>query len=299
MIDGVARWRVLASVMALALGACGGASSGERAAMPDVAATDRSADDMGLATADDDGAAETIGASQAPPPPPPILVVAGEHTAIEGPTPTLRITSPRDGTVVRRGSVMIQAELRDWELVSPQGPHVHLIVDDEPYMAIRDLSQPLDLNALMTQYLHHELSEGTHLIRMFPSRAHHESVKSEGAFATLVVHYRSRTEGFAFDPAAPLLTYSRPKGCNVLGSRVLLDFFVSHADLSPEGHRVRYVIDDGAASGDVTSWVPHWIENLPLGTHRIRLSLIGPDGQPVPGAFNDTTREITVAESCP
>jgi hypothetical protein len=134
-------------------------------------------------------------------------------------------------------------------------------------------------------------------VRVFPSRAHHESVKDAGAFATVTFVYQSPTEGFAFDPRAPLLTYSRPKGCNVAGSRVLLDFFVTNATLAADGTRVRYAIDD-AVTGDIASWAPHFIENLPLGEHRIRLTLVGADGAPIAGPFNDTTRTITVAESC-
>jgi hypothetical protein len=51
-------------------------------------------------------------------------------------------------------------------------------------------------------------------------------------------------------------------------------------------------------SGEITSWQPHYIENLPVGEHEIRLTLIGPDGEPVEGLFNDTTRTFSVAESC-
>ena len=36
---------------------------------------------------------------------------------------------------------------------------------------------PIDLDAVMQQNLGHGLTEGTHVIRMFPSRGHHESVK--------------------------------------------------------------------------------------------------------------------------
>ncbi len=77
---------------------------------------------------------------------------------------------------------------------------------------------------------------------------------------------------------------------------MLLDFYLDNVDLAPDGHKVRYTIDD--VSGEITSWTPHYIENLPVGEHQIRLTLIGPDGEPVPGLFNDTTRTFSVAESC-
>lgn len=60
---------------------------------------------------------------------------------------------------------------------------------------------------------------------------------------------------------------------------------------------MRYAID--GRGGDITAWAPHWIENLPSGEHTVRLTLVDAQGEPVPGPFNDTTRTITVAESCP
>lgn len=297
---------ILALTLALAgiplvLG-CGG--SDIRAPMPDVTVTDRSADDLELApleapTAGGEAtdAGDGAGADAAPPeaaaslsaPP---LVVVGESEPIAGPTPSLRVTAPRTGATIRSGAVTVRFQLRDWELASPHGPHVHLILDDEPYVAIRDAGAPIDLATAVG----HPIAEGTHVLRMFPSRGHHESVKDAGAFAVVVFHYGRATEGFSFDPAAPLLTYSRPKGCNVAGGRVLVDFFVSNVTLAPEGHHVRWTLD--GRSGDITSWAPHWIEGLGEGSHTLRLVLVDAAGSPVPGMFNDTTRTFTVAASC-
>ncbi len=149
----------------------------------------------------------------------------------------------------------------------------------------------------MQDSLGHELAPGTHVLRIFASRGHHESVKDPRAFASLVFHYQERTEDHPFDADAPHLVYSRPKGCNVVGSRVLLDFYLHNLEeLSAEGHRVRYTIGD--VTGEITSWQPHYIENLPVGEHQLQLTLLGPDGEPVDGPFNDTTRTFSVAESC-
>lgn len=282
---------------------CGG--SDVRAPFPNVTVTDQSADDMGLAapeaetsggeeSASSEEGEEAPSAERAPPAPPRLVV--GETTPLEGTTPRLRITAPEDGATIRSGNVTVRLNLTDWPLAAPTGPHVHLIVDDEPYIAIRDVSAPIDLNALVQSSLGHELAEGTHVVRVFPSRGHHESVKDAGAFAAVTFHYRRRTEGFSFDASAPLLTYSRPKGCNVAGERVLVDFFVTHATLAPGGTRVRWTLD--GRTGEITAWLPHWIELLPIGEHSLRLELIGPDGAPIPGPFNDTTRRFTVAERC-
>lgn len=273
---------------------CGGSS--ERAEYPSTASTDQSADEMGLASADEGTTDAEPAQEEAPPAPPPPMVVQGVTTAIEGETPSLRVTAPRAGQTIRSGPVMVRFTLQHWELASPAGPHVHVIVDNEPYIAVR-ATEPFDLAALVQANLGHPLAEGTHVLRMFPSRGQHESVKDPGAFAVVVFHYGHATPDFAFDPTAPLLTFSRPKGCNPMGSHVLLDFFVANAQLGPDGYRVRYTLD--GTSGLITSWEPHWLENLGEGEHTIRLELLDMAGNPVPGMFNDTTRTFSVAGTCP
>lgn len=234
-----------------------------------------------------------------PPPPPPVQVVAGENTPIEGTLPSLQIQAPRNMAKIARAPVSVRANLRNWSLAPDPGNHVHFIVDNEPYIAVRDLSHPVDLAALVHDNLGHDLAPGTHVLRMFPSRPQHESVKDVHAFAVVQFVYQTPTDGFTFDAHAPMLTYSRPKGCNVSGSRVLLDFFLANVPaLSADGFRVHYTID-GSTTGDIASWVPHFIENLPDGEHTVQLTLLGADGNPVAGPFNDTTRTITVAAECP
>lgn len=273
----------------LAYAGCGG--SDVQPAMPDVTVTDQSADEMGLAQPPH----ETVGgidiAMQ------PVRLVAGTRSDIEGEAPTVRIVSPRANRTYRaNGRIDLTVRVTDWELQPAPGRHIHVIVDNEPYIAVRDVSSTINLAELVEANLGQPLAGGTHVLRVFASRATHESVKTDGAFASVVFHVGQRTAGFSFDGDAPLLTYSRPKGCYTTGSSILLDFQVRGAELSADGMRVRYVI--GGIEGSIVDWVPHTIENLPAGEHPIHLWLVDADGELVPGPFNDTTRDVTVADSC-
>jgi hypothetical protein len=231
------------------------------------------------------------------PPPPPVQVVAAENTPLEGAAPTVKLRTPTNGQLIKADKVDVTFDVKNWGLAPDPGNHIHLIVDNEPYIAIRDTSKPVDLNAVVLKELGHPLSEGTHVIRVFPGRAHHESVKEAGAFDVRVFHFKSKTADFKFDPKAPLLTYSRPKGCSDAGSRVLLDFYVTNTKLGPTASRVHYTID-GNTSGDIVSFTPHYIENLPVGEHQLHVTLQDQNGSPVSGLFNDTTRTIKVAPDC-
>jgi hypothetical protein len=231
-----------------------------------------------------------------PPPPPPVQVVASESTPIEGAKPSLKLLSPKTGQLFKGETIDLKLALEGWGL-SPDGNHVHVIVDNEPYIAVRDVQKPIDLRALVQKELGHELSEGTHLLRVFPSRGHHESVKELGNFAAVVFHFKKKSPDFAFDAKAPLLTYSRPKGCVVLGQRMLVDFYLANAKLSATDARVRLTVDD-ALIGEITSWQPHHVENLPEGEHVVRLTLTDASGSPLAGAYNDTTRTIRIHSDC-
>jgi hypothetical protein len=298
----VLRSTVLCSLVSCCITAAAGCGGGtdQQPEMPNPASVDRSADDLGLPEADAEAAStdETSGDEEDEAPASPVRVVAGESEPIEGTTPTLRIQSPRNGQRIASGDVMLRLQLRHWELSPDPGSHVHVIVDNEPYIAVRDVSQPLNLSQLVHDNLGHDLAPGTHVVRAFPSRGHHESVKTPGAFAMVVFTLGQPTEGFSFDPNAPLLTYSRPKGCYPAGQRVLLDFYLTNTEISESGNHVHYVLDHGGLEGDITEWTPHWIENLPAMEHTIELSLVDAQGQPIAGPFNDTTRTIRVAESC-
>lgn len=233
----------------------------------------------------------------ATPPAAPIQVVAGEDTPLESAPPTVKLKAPRDGQLVQADKVEVTLDVKGWPLAPDPGQHIHLILDNEPYIAVRDVSKPIDLNALVEKELKKPLSEGTHVLRAFPGRAQHESVKDDAAFAVTVFHYKKKSPDFAWNPKAPLLTYSRPKGCVDAGNRVLLDFFVKNTTLSPTDHRVRYIID-GTLTGDIVAFKPHFIENLPVGEHTLSLSLRDANGELVAGPFNDTQRKLAVAADC-
>lgn len=230
------------------------------------------------------------------PPPAPVQVVAGENTPLEGAPPTLHIKTPHEGALIKTETVEIAFDVKNWAL-TPDGNHIHVIVDNEPYIAVRDVSKPIELRALVQKELGHDLAEGTHVVRAFPGRGPHESVKEARAFDQRTFSFKTKSADFKFDPKAPLLTFSRPKGCVDLGARALLDFYVLNAKLGAAEYRVRYAID-GTLGGDIVSWAPHYIENLPEGEHKIELILHDANGAPAPGPFNDTTRTFRVAKDC-
>ncbi|NNE28139.1 MAG: phosphopeptide-binding protein [Saprospiraceae bacterium] len=165
---------------------------------------------------------------------------------------------------------------------SAKGQHLHLIVDNEPYLAKYEAE------------FDHTLPDGQHYVLAFLSRSYHESIKRSNANTLLKV----MVEGNRLTKSEPvqeaMVFYSRPKG-NYRGKaetdKVMLDFYLNNADMA-EGYRVladingeRYVVD---------SWQPYYIEGLPMGKNSITLTLVDEKGRVVQSDLNPVTREFTL-----
>lgn len=206
--------------------------------------------------------------------------------------PQLRILSPQPDQVFQDTSVEVQLSLRDLPLfqnpLSQLGPHVHLILDNEPYQALYKVDQPLVLT---------DLAPGTHTLRAFPVRPWHESFKNEGAYAQVTFHVLTSTDHNRPDPQQPLLTYSRPKGA--YGAEpILLDFYLTQAPLHVVAQsqaaiadwRIRVTINE--QSFLVDQWQPLYLKGFKPGKNWVKLEFIDVDGNVVENQFNNTVRVI-------
>jgi hypothetical protein len=233
-----------------------------------------------------------------------------------GAGPTLSITSPKmDQTLADGSAVQVMFDVQNYALtgkIDPEknpngnGQHVHLIVDNEPYAAVYDVTTPTKIDPKL-------MTEGTHIIRAFPSAgpkdekgaAHHESRKNDGAFAWVRFHVKSKGGPLeTFDGKKPLLTYSRPKGTGATAYKVgspeqkhfLVDFYVTNAKLGKGDLTVRATLD-GKALPDFTEWKPLFLDGdqaPAVGDHTMTLELLDADGKPVEGPFNKTERKFAV-----
>ncbi len=103
--------------------------------------------------------------------------------------PALSFVSPREGATIT-GSVVsvklnLSGDLKGYKpMKDPQtqmGNHIHVILDNQPYEAYYDLSQPFELR---------NVSEGKHTQRVFASRPWHESYKNATAFQMVTFNVR-------------------------------------------------------------------------------------------------------------
>ncbi len=237
------------------------------------------------------GSSSTAGIIEVSPP----EVIQQLRPALEKYQPQVSIVSPQPDAVLEDNTISVQLQVEDLPLFKDSGlgmgPHLHVILDNQPYQAVYDLSQPLTFQ---------DLSAGTHTVRVFASRPWHESFKNEGAYAQTTFHIFTKTQDNSPSSALPLLTYSRPKG-SYGAEPVMLDFYLTNAPLhlvAQESSRdnisdwkIRCTVD--GTSFTIDRWQPIYLKGLNPGKNWVQLEFLDEQGNPVQNAFNNTARLIT------
>lgn len=165
---------------------------------------------------------------------------------------------------------------------SAKGQHIHLIIDNQPYLA--EYMPKFDL----------ELADGPHTVVAFLSRSYHESIKNGMAYLAKKVIVKNGSFTSEEDIKEPMLVFSRPKGEYAGRSetdRVMLDFFLINAIVGND-YKLRIEIN-GEQSFAIDRWQPYFLEGLPLGENKIKLTLFDRKGM-VEGVNNPVERAFTL-----
>ncbi|MDR9405237.1 MAG: hypothetical protein RI580_17600, partial [Halothece sp. Uz-M2-17] len=228
----------------------------------------------------------------------PPAVLEELRQTIDNYQPQVSILSPKNGEVLDDTQVSIKVDVKDYPLFKNEdlgmGPHLHVILDNQPYRAVYSAEEPI---------VFEDLDPGTHTVRMFASRPWHESFKNEGAYAQVTFHLFTETGENAPNTEQPLLTYSRPKG--TYGAEpILLDYYLTNAPIrlddedssainpaSQRDWRVRATINGESFIMD--NWLPVYLEGFEVGQNWIKLELLDGDGNLINNAFNTAARLFT------
>lgn len=221
---------------------------------------------------------------------------------------TARFEAPESEAVLDPGEVEVEVAVENFipgsqtdiprldEIAnSEDGQHTHIIVNNDPYFANYNTdAEPFSIG---------ELEPGAYSAFVFPSRSFHESVKSEDAYDLVNFYVGEEAEGedFPLEEGEPSIIYSRPKGTysGDGAERIMLDFYLYNVELSEDGYRAHYTIqeegsDEPVAELTMDEWTPAFVEGLDSGTYTFTLELLDENDERVPGDFNYTEREVEV-----
>lgn len=213
---------------------------------------------------------------------------------LESYQPQVSILGLQADEVLEDNNVIVKFQVKDLPIFKNSdlglGPHLHVFLDNQPYQAVYDLTQPL---------VYSDLTPGTHTIRVFASRPWHESFKNQGAYAQTTFHVFTKTEENNPQAAQPLLTYSRPQG-SYGAEPIMLDFYLTNAPLhsvaqkNPDDEiadwRIRCTVNGKTFMID--KWQPIYLQGFKPGKNWVKLELLDEQGNSLDNVFNSTVRVL-------
>jgi hypothetical protein len=237
------------------------------------------------------------------PPPPAVSLALGEASADPtGALPTSKFMAPTNEQVIpqdKASEFIIKIDVKNWQ-TAVGSSHVHLILDNKPYKALFNLKDVVKLGELAGT---EPLAEGHHILVAFPSRANHESVKTKGALAA-VEFYVGKKKAGETSTKKPMLVFSRPKGeyKGDNANHVLVDFQLQNAALAEGKEHVTLQVTGPGIDKELTAKAtkfgpPFFLDHLQDGSYNLKLELKDKDGKVLPGAWNSTSRTITINRS--
>ncbi len=206
--------------------------------------------------------------------------------------PQVKILSPQPDEVLQDNTVTVQFQVQDLPIFKNAdlglGPHLHVFLDNQPYQAVYNASEPL---------VFEDLPPGTHTLRVFASRPWHESFKNEAAYAQTTFHIFTKTDENNPNPTLPLLTYSRPQA-SYGAEPIVLDFYLTNlphlaAVENPDIAQVRIRCTINGESFTLEQWQPIYLKGFKPGKNWVQLELLDEQGNPIKNAFNNTIRVIS------
>jgi hypothetical protein len=224
----------------------------------------------------------------------PPKVIQQLRQSLEKYQPQVEIISPKADSTVIDTKATVKLKVKDLPIFKDSqlnlGPHLNLIVDNQPLKEIYDLEQEIVLE---------DLAPGTHTIRAFAVRPWNESFKNEGAYAQTTFHVLTKTKDNAPLSSLPLLSYNSPTG-DVSTESILLDFYLTNAPLhlvaqqqsEDEINDWRIKVTVNGESFLLDTWQPVYLKGLERGKNWIQLEFIDELGNNIDNAFNNTVRVI-------
>lgn len=224
------------------------------------------------------------------------ITIVPAPPSVDYPDAILQMTAPAEGSRLSgEDSAEFAYEVTNFELAaptpdadekqiakSPQGQHIHLILNNEPYHAIYEPPFKLDLE------------DGHYVALSFLSRSYHESVKTPDAYK-LSQFTVGEGEEEEVDLSAPMLFYSRPKGTYTGEDteRLLFDFYLVNTDISSTGNQVKVTVNSDTTFM-VDQWEPYILEGLPMGENSVKIELVDSEGNLIDSPFNSEERTFTL-----
>jgi hypothetical protein len=216
------------------------------------------------------------------------------NQSLEQYQPKITILNPQQNQVVNDSNLKVNLQVLNLPIFQNQeyeiGPNLHLILDNEPYRSVYDLSQPIILE---------NLAPGSHTLRVLAAKPWGESFKNDGSYAQVTFHVFTKSNDNTPDSTLPLLTYNTPKG-GYGAEPIMIDYYLTNAPLHLVAQQKsndniadwRIKVTVNGEIFFVDTWQPIYLKGFQPGNNWLQLEFIDENGQEISNVFNDTVRVI-------
>ncbi|MEB3342489.1 hypothetical protein [Okeania sp.] len=214
--------------------------------------------------------------------------------AIDKYQPQIKIQNPQPDQIFEDNDIPLELEVQDLPIFKSDldlGPYLEVILDDQHYTKIYNLSESIVLS---------DLEAGTHTLRVFACSPWDESFKNQGAYAQTTFHVFTKTPNNNPTPDLPLLTYNSPVG-SYGAEPIMVDYYlnnipshlIAQADIEDEIDDWRIRITVNGSSFITDRWESIYLQGFDPGKNWIKLEYIDEFGNPFNNVYNNTTHLIT------
>jgi hypothetical protein len=208
--------------------------------------------------------------------------------------PQVKIVGLKPGETIDQTTATVRFEVEDFPIFKDaelsMGPHLQVLLDDQPYATVYDANQPITFS---------DLAPGSHIVRVFASSPWNESVKASSAFDQLRFNVFAPTQANLPKPNLPFLTYVQPQG-EYGAEPILLDYILSLPDSkgkgteSAAGSKTKVRITVNGASFTTEENPPFYLKGFKPGANWVKVELLSPNGMPMLNPLSESLQLVTL-----
>lgn len=214
-------------------------------------------------------------------------VIAQLRRSLSFQNPQVKIVGLKSGATIEQTTANIRFDVDNFSIFKdPElalGPHLDVLLDDQPYTEVYDAKQGITLS---------NLKAGTHKLQVFASTPWHESLKTPGAFEELSFSVFAPTHADQGTANQPHLIYSQPEG--EYGTEpILLDYILtSPSPQTKQTSKVRVTVNGNSFIAEEQP--PIYLKGFKSGTNWVKVEVLDADGKAIANPASETIQLVTL-----
>jgi hypothetical protein len=214
-------------------------------------------------------------------------VIAQLRRSLFSQDPQVKIVGLKSGAIIEQTSANIRFDVDNFSIFKDSelalGPHLTVLLDDQPYIEVYDAKQNITLS---------DLKAGTHKLQVFASTPWHESLKTPGAFEELSFSVFSPTQADQGTAIQPHLIYSQPEG--TYGAEpILLDYILtSPSAQTKQTSKVRVTVNGNSFISEEQP--PIYLKGFKSGINWVKVEVLDADGKAIANPASETIQLVTL-----